>query len=561
MTLQNALITSESSVEIDTLPSSSDGSEISFWKDGRRFQAPTARSCDLPLADVTGPHFNFVSFKELWETVPPEPALIEMIKWITTATLSDTLRQHQFHQHPRHDITSRNTNLDISMLLSSGTVEPCRGGVLSAHVFTVPKSDNLHSRFIFDGRTFDDLFHRALGEPPPVDLPQIPRLLNTILEGKWKFISTCDAKNMFYQFGIHKSLRPFFSFRLLHQHEIAHFRLCALPMGICFAPALAQTVSLYIIRVVRYLNPNVDFQMFAWIDNFILVTTTREDDQTIRACFDNIATQLNFIIKGWEASQHSADILGIHIDMIDHTATATERHRVELQTLAQHLLTSQTAVARDFLKWFGKAQWLVYSVAQTPLCFFPKTMQLLRHIGRTESWNETCPLPHELKQEIRALSHLTCSGIRTYCFIESHADIWSDASTTALAAFHSTHRQALQISISTTHEKIFIAELLAGFFGFTALPPAGTWVCDNMAAVRAMVRGHSGNAIGDLILRLWIDSRRTPELITWVDTNCQLADQLTRSPPPQPKPCESPHLTFTVRWRWEGGTLLQNTRC
>jgi len=258
------------------------------------------------------------------------------------------------------------------------------------------------------------------------------------------------------------------------------------------------------------------------------------------------------MLKPWEGGSSSIDILGIHIDLDIHTATPTEQHRAELQSSLANIMSRSSEIrARDYLRWFGQAQWLIYSVARTPLCLFPHVMRLLRKIGSSGQWDAKFQIDDRLKREAHRLSQLVANSIRTFEQEKSGPDVWSDASTTSLGAFHSASHLGIICPISCESTQIFIAEFLAGLLGFRFCDDAATWVCDNMAAAYAMCRGHSGSELGDFLLRLWITHVATPSAVRWVDTHCNYADQLTRVIT-APEPCERAHITMPVRWKLGG---------
>jgi hypothetical protein len=122
----------------------------------------------------------------------------------------------------------------------------------------------------------------------------------------------------------------------------------------------------------------------------------------------------------------------------------------------------------------------------------------------------------------------------------------------AVAVVDPTYRPSQRIAC--THRQICAAELTAGFCGFTAFDVADTWVTDNVAAARALVRGHSGSPECDTILRAWPSTGRVPRYVRWVCSEGQLADPLTRVDEVYtPKPCRGPHLLLRVRWGGSGG--------
>jgi hypothetical protein len=113
--------------------------------------------------------------------------------------------------------------------------------------------------------------------------------------------STNDVKSMFFQFSVHPSLRKFFGFSITQgkrRSNVEHFRLCALPIGICFAPTFARRVSNYICNL---------------------------------------------------------DVLRIHFDLNLHNATPTLKMKEKLRQATLKLQHKQTNSVKNalFVRWFG----------------------------------------------------------------------------------------------------------------------------------------------------------------------------------------------------------------
>ena len=113
-----------------------------------------------------------------------------------------------------------------------------------------------------------------------------------------------------------------------------------------------------------------------------------------------------------------------------------------------------------------------------------------------------------------------------------------------------THSTLSSFGSTFTDIPMMIVELFTGFISFQILPPADTWTGDNIPALRAFSRGHSGNNICDHIIRKWILTGRYPQLCEWVDTNCMLADGISRpdEEASTSKPCQGVHTKHQVRW-------------
>jgi hypothetical protein len=284
---------------------------------------PSQMTCTLPLAAVAAPNFDYEAFQKLWMEVPPHPDLIKMVPWLTSPCLAEQLLHHVPNCPPGP--VSRDPTFDLSPLLSAGIIEELQASSLfSSRVFRVPKSDDETSRFIFDGRCFDDIFRAAIGPPPDLPLPLITEVIDTILSG-WSVISSNDAKSMFFQFSIDRSLSRFFEFRVCPGRRGRFRRLClrALPMGVCFAPTWAQHVSSFLASIVRHRCRHIKFAIIVWIDNFIILSHSEADDREVRRVFDEVVASVNLKFKGWTGGLSRLEALGMSFDLEARTARPT----------------------------------------------------------------------------------------------------------------------------------------------------------------------------------------------------------------------------------------------
>ena len=211
------------------------------------------------------------------------------------------------------------------------------------------------------------------------------------------------------------------------------------------------------------------------------------------------------------------------------------------------------------MRFMGMTQWMCYSTAQLPLCFVPLLMDVTRAICRAAAWIGYSTVDStDFFAEVDIIARACISVIRrrSQSDPERLRPVWTDASTTAIAAVCPHLHRAIAKPICCTHRQICLAEILAGELGFDTFPDCDTWVVDNFSAARAMVRGHSGSARCDARLRAWIATGSVPKMVIWVDTACQIADGLTRSGEQQAKPCATQHVLLRVRWGEEGAALL-----
>lgn len=524
-------------VDVNILPTSSESFGVT-WSRQHDGTAPSrgnirlsGTTCDADLASVAGPDFNYDRLKNWFSRIPPHEDFAMMCRWMTSNELSKALipiMKRRTSKRPAR-ISPR---FGVDRLLESGTIQRAvTSGILTSPVFRVMKSDGISSRFILDGREFDLLFKEVFEKPPRMPELNINLVIERLLDTKWKVISSADIRSMFFQFGLHPSLRSFFHFSMRSSAKhFEDFELCALPMGICFAPAWAQHVSNYIIEIVRRNLPTANFDIIAWIDNFIVVSPDQEKDRIVRQQLDNIFDELYLRAKPWEGGADQLTVLGVSIDLRRHIATPTEKSVANLAR-AYEDIQSTHVTPRDFMRWFGQVIWISFAVAKIPLCFFPNTMTTVREVCR-EHVNldeENMRLTSAVLTECRRLFELLRDAKRTSSLYKPGTPtIWTDACSTGIGAINPATSQALHIPLHIAEGKMNAAELFCGYIASMIFGVRDhRWITDNTAAFHAFVKGHSPSAAMDMILRLWIPKCPASDA-GWISTRFQSSDIVSR---------------------------------
>ena len=518
---------SEVQVDVNFVLSSSESTHTSFFMDGSWHVMRSRKArCELPIAAVTRPDFDYAQLERCFAEVTPDAQLIEMFSWMTTNKLALRLIQRLEAIDVLHAGGSSHLNQSLDQLLEADTIS-LGSSIMCSKVFTVEKSDGMTSRFVFDGRLFDEVFHAEMGKTPPMHIPDIQNIIEILLQPKWKLLAMNDGKNMFFQYRTHRDLSKFFGF----EARGCKYRMNALPMGICFAPAWTQMVSNYILQLTRHRSIHQEWVAFAWVDNFIFAAVSQENMDSAMSSFETVCRELNLVLKGWEIGS-TLKILGMKFTTGSTSSipcvTITSDALVKLER-AWHQLSTRAATARTFIVWFGHIMWNAYTISKVPMCFFPCTMGQLRKICSTQDWDAAFDI-NDLSDEPSYLNRMASTTIR-YARRELQIDsfVFTDSSTTNMAAV-SSGGEAWTIPISTTSGNIYITELLAAVTASIDMPRIENWMwlCDNYAVVQTFVKGHSTCKIGDQLLRWWIASRRCPASVTWVKSENNLSDVFSR---------------------------------
>jgi hypothetical protein len=140
------------------------------------------------------------------------------------------------------------------------------------------------------------------------------------------------------------------------------FWLNALPMGICISPAWAQHLSLFLVEITHQRLPNIDFDIVVWIDNFILLTNSSNDDMTARNALDQVFSEVNLRTKPWCGGSQHLDVLGISFDLTQRICHPTKEKRASTLALCREL-GNRICSNRIFLRW---SEWHCGSATRQP---------------------------------------------------------------------------------------------------------------------------------------------------------------------------------------------------
>ena len=522
-------------VEFSVLPESSTSMSLVLWVDGIR-QVIRPHRPDLvraPLAPIAPPLFELSHFVTLAQSVSAlTPNAVLMLSWI----MSDVIRSEIPAVEISHStfISRSFSQHDLHLLLDSGLLTSGKA-ILVQPVFKVLKSDQLTSRFILDARNFNELF-KAHFRCPKLELPDLRVVVRTSLQFSWCW--SVDAVSFFYQIPICSSLSSFFGVRLgSARGEFLQLRMAALPMGVVFAPSLAQEISRILCDIVRNRLPNRTTLLFSWIDNFVCFAESSAEAYSALHTLQQLAAELHLECKPPVGPAQQADILGTHFDLLNHSVSLPTKMKDVLANIVQELGTKHTFTPRHVLHMFGTVFWCNFLVGRIALCTYHHLLEFLRTICRAQLWDQpTQLLPHVAD----ALSKLTSSLINAKLDMSSFPTttlpdtvIWSDASLTHLAAIFQHNNQDLSsFSIPTPPDPhhIFILELLA------VAVASDLWNCrnaivavDNQPMFRALLRGHSSSEAADILLS-FILPRLSSCTFGWIQSKLQRADALTRPP-------------------------------
>jgi hypothetical protein len=148
----------------------------------------------------------------------------------------------------------------------------------------------------------DALSVNCLLNPTTPSFQPIEQVRNAVAKLKVSHLLTIDLKAYFYQFALHESVRRFFTIRTLE----AWYQLCRLPMGVNFAPTIAQLVLMHLCNRANIGRLYYD----AYIDN-LLVAGSESQLRHFLARFQSLCDDFGVTIGASCISAHSVTHRGI----------------------------------------------------------------------------------------------------------------------------------------------------------------------------------------------------------------------------------------------------------
>lgn len=525
-----------------------------------------AVACALPLAPVIAGNLELNHFAKYQNLLHDD--LVTLLLWINTSSLADQLKHFLSRPENKHFFKpvqpSRHT-IDPTGLKNMKVIETASENelVLVSYSFLVPKSDGSSARYVFDGSLFDEVLKAMLATKgktvPPMPKIHIRSAISKILAG-WKYISTIDFTSFFFQISIHSALRNFFGILV---NDI-FYRLKVLPMGITFAPALAQHVAEFTIKLLRMRYPNINFEAVVWIDNILILTNSIDDNLFLQNQYSNILQEFDIKAKPWEYDPgiQTLTALGLRIDLRDRTIVPSKKTLTKLSTAASALLSDPCLA--NFFSFSGMVTWISY-LSASPLSLRHDFMSILRETSRLaaslledeESW---------FTRRENIISSSLVDDLVCFCnSVIARGDqrppssvLWghTDSSTTGFAGIlcdnslvqifdHSIRQNPISCDPLCSHRQIAVLEMLAGSL-FSLLIPSHPvlsrfkyvrngrvrypwlWLVDNTVSKFAIIKGHSSSLLMDRVLRFWLNYGNLPAQVAWVTTLCMRADPLTR---------------------------------
>lgn len=524
--------------------------------DGRRVKLrPTRRvKSNLPLAGVVGPNLNVAKIRAdaISLDLPKADELLTLLDLVVTdCKLLENMKDTP-EPIPDQFVARNWLPFDLSMMLESSVVDEFRGRGIFGKAFKVPKDDDV-SRFILDCRLLNSLV-----ESPNIDmgLPRIHEIMDELLQGPWRHVTSIDATSFFYQIPLHPRIRRLFCFKAgCRRGFFKKYCMCALPMGFTLAPVIAQHIAQFICNVFLQRMPNVFCK--PWVDNFIIATTTQGSLHAAKQVFSSILTEYGLVCKPFD---DSGNLLGLHFNLIgDKSVSLAADFTTKLEERLSQI-NAESMSEREFLQLAGGITYMNYTVVRSPLCFSPALLAELFRVSKmvaTHGMDDgrvfvpSALLHSELEMWLAVVRECPTLYASQLVRPPITQTLWTDSSTQALAVVDERPQSDVctifRAPCPCDSRQIFLCETLAVILGQLqfARPESHARICtDSRILFFTLTKGHSmcpllNEMIRDILSTDWFQE------VTWVPTKEQRADPLTRD---QFRPHPRAPLSVPAQW-------------
>jgi len=550
-------------IDLTTLGSSNDPSALRTVGNVR-LREPR-KPCSLPLAPICTSRIDFEAFWSL--PIPPSPEVLDLWEWIRGTRLRDTLRGHPLLSQVRGETSSyvsRHLRSEMPGLYAQGLFRPSlpTDYTIQVPLFKVPKASGTDARLIGDCRVMNSL----LPKPPPMGLPPIHGVMERLLPHH--VLHQEDGHSYFYQFGLSPSAAAAFGVRVGDARgNFDTAQMEVMTMGLNHAPVVAQRTSDLVSANTLALS-DTSSDVVDWVDNFLFGAHDFPAMDTTLGSFKDVCRRVNLTLKpSKDVPGKTMEALGLYwnvetADPLEHFVALTVDFKVKLRVAYVQYLESSTP--RSLFRVMGSVMWAIYTILRRPLAAYPAVMNEIRKVAKRVQgeprtiWDDILPGPSaELRYELESLindsvvARLTLGALRT---CPPTRTVWSDASNYAWGYVQQDDEGFRVASLGHDIADIFVAELLAAAdLWFTMASEGGFPVLsvDNTGATHSLLKGHSRNKAGDLILRRLAESLPPDSraFVRWVPTGCNVADEPSRCRSLTRVPCRCEHETVPIRWR------------
>lgn len=362
---------------------------------------------------------------------------------------------------------------------------------LAAVCFPVLKSDGVHVRGVID-----PLLNNILPKPLLYDcgLPRIHMALEAM--AAYSYAVVYDAVSCFYQFPLSDAVASLFTVKVANKY----YRHTRLPMGFCYAVHCTQLFLMWLASTAATRAGLQEGQVmsFVWVDNVVLLATSRQALQSFEQSFTELLKELTVNCRKEQDITPLFTWAGLEIDLTAKSYGLSTKWVSKVKPwqagIQRAAATSSLVPYYSWQKWIGI---VVYA------CYIRRFS-----FGLLRPYFQTMKSPQRLV-DISAIHHGFLDNLLNREMLplippqrtEAPFQIWTDASTEAAGGILIHDDEQLSPEDFTyiwpTHLQnlhINVKEALALLLALHLWQPKDThvtvWV-DNTAVIGAVTKGYS----------------------------------------------------------------------
>ena len=296
-------------------------------------------------------------FRASWQGAAHESVIKTGLSW---SWESEPPPLKEFHQP-----TSESLDTQISKLRKKRVIEKTRSIKFQSRVFRVPKRDSPEDRWVIDLSQLN-----ACIVCPKFRLLTLREVKLLLPRAFWTV--ALDLKDGFWHVPVSRRIRSYLGFEYRGQY----WRFRCMPFGLNIAPRIFTKVMAHVIKIMA----SEGIFVLIYLDDLLIISPTQEKCLEHRDRAMAILEELGWIINTEKSRLQPAqtfDWLGVHLDLVTHTVSATQRSMDEFRTQLDSVLRQSFTTKRTLMRLQGLANWVGHS-NQIARMLISRTRDLLR---------------------------------------------------------------------------------------------------------------------------------------------------------------------------------------
>ena len=294
----------------------------------------TKRRGDMGRIPVGG---RLYKFRASWRGAAHE----NVIKGLSWSWLKKPPPLKEFTQQ-----TSESLDAQMVKLQKKRVIEKARSIKYQSRVFPVPKKDSPEERWVIDLSQLN-----ACIVCPKFRMLTMREVRLLLPRSFWTV--ALDLKDGYWHILVSRRKRPYLGFEYRGQY----WRFRCLPFGLNIAPRMFTKVMAHVIKIMA----SEGIFVLIYLDDLLIISPTQEKCLEHRDRAIAILEELGWIINMEKSRQQPAqtfDWLGVHLDLVTHSISATQNHMDEFKDQLDFVIKQKFITKRSIMRLQGLAVWI-----------------------------------------------------------------------------------------------------------------------------------------------------------------------------------------------------------